>query len=172
MNELTAKQELFVQEYLLDLNASAAARRAGYSPKTAFRMGQENMQKPAIIEAIEKAKVERIEKIKFDTEWVLTRLVLEATADLADLYTAEGSLKPVHEWPEIWRQGLVAGMDVVQLGGDSEAVVTKIKLSDRTKRLEMIGKHVDVQAFKDRLEVDLNASLAERMAAGRKRLGA
>ena len=51
--KLTRKQKFFVKEYLVDLNASAAARRAGYSPKSAFRMGQENMQKPAVLGALQ-----------------------------------------------------------------------------------------------------------------------
>ncbi|MEA1921167.1 MAG: terminase small subunit [Pseudomonadota bacterium] len=52
---LTPKQQRFCEEYLIDLNASDATRRAGYSPKTAFRSGQENMQKHAIKAAIQKA---------------------------------------------------------------------------------------------------------------------
>lgn len=50
---LTPKQQIFIDEYLISLNASEAARKAGYSPKTAFRTGQENLQKPAIQKAIQ-----------------------------------------------------------------------------------------------------------------------
>ena len=57
--ELTDKQAAFVDEYLVDMNATAAARRAGYSEKTARQMGSENKQKPYIAKAIEKAMRER-----------------------------------------------------------------------------------------------------------------
>jgi phage terminase small subunit len=55
MSKLTAKQQLFVDEYLVDLNASAAARRAGYSEKTARAIGIENLTKPAIRAAVDAA---------------------------------------------------------------------------------------------------------------------
>ncbi len=45
-------------------------------------------------------------------DWVLTRLTAEAEADLTDLYAVDGELKPVRDWPLIWRQGLVSGLDV------------------------------------------------------------
>jgi phage terminase small subunit len=68
------------------------------------------------------------------------------------------NLKPIHDWPDIWRKGLVAGVDVEELyegrGESREYVgrVHKVKLSDRIKRIELIGKHVMVQAFKDQID--------------------
>lgn len=59
---LTAKQQRFVEEYLVDLNASAAARRAGYSPKRADAMGHENLRKPDVAAAIAAAKADLSEK--------------------------------------------------------------------------------------------------------------
>lgn len=155
--KLTDKQQAFVDEYLRDLNATQAAIRAGYSKKTAAAVGNENLRKPQIAEAIAKAKAERSERTKVDADWLLNRLAAEADADLADLYNEDGGLKPIHQWPEIWRKGLVAGIDVEQqyeyIDGEKEpcGVVVKVKLSDRVKRLELIGKHVDVQAFKDQI---------------------
>ncbi len=70
--KLTARQTRFVEEYMIDLNASAAARRAGYSMKTAHRQGQENLQKPAIRQAIE-AKQEEIANAPgaVSAEWII-----------------------------------------------------------------------------------------------------
>ena len=87
-------------------------------------------------------------------DWVLMRLAAEATADLADLYE-NGGLKPITDWPLIWRQGLVSGLDVDEtfLGGEKLGQVTKVKLSDRIKRIELIGKHINVQAFAERKEI-------------------
>lgn len=148
---LTAKQERFVEEYLIDLNATQAAIRAGYSEKTAAAVGHENLRKPKIAEAITAAQSERSERTKIDADWVLTRLAAEAEADVSDLYNENGGLKAVHDWPEIWRKGLVAGLDVEELTVEGEVIgrVKKLKLSDRIKRIELIGKHVDVQAFRE-----------------------
>ena len=153
MSKLTAKQHRFIQEYLLDLNATQAAIRAGYSAKTARQVGAENLTKPVIAAAIFEAKADRSERTKVDSDWVLSRLADEADADIADLYNEDGSLKPVHQWPLIWRKGLVAGLDVeeIKAEGQTIGIVRKVKLSDRIKRVELIGKHVDVQAFRDQV---------------------
>ena len=165
-DRLTPKQRAFIQEYLVDLNATQAAIRAGYSEKWAQQMGAENLLKPVIARAIMQSKADRSKRTKIDADWVLERLAQEMEADVSDLYEESGALKPVHKWPLIWRQGLVSGMDVEQQYAMEDGkqvpdgVVTKIKLpADRSiKRLELIGKHVAVQAFKDRL--DLNATIA------------
>ena len=151
---LTAKQSRFVAEYLIDLNATQAAIRSGYSLKTANRIGPELLTKPLVAAAVSAAQSQRAERTKIDADWVLTRLAAEAEADIADLYADDGSLLPVHEWPEIWRKGLVAGIDVEEIREEGVTVgtVRKLKLSDRIKRIELIGKHVNVQAFKDQVE--------------------
>lgn len=118
-SKLTPKQELFVNEYLKDFNATQSAIRAGYSKKisVAEQIGHENLRKPKIAEAVEKAKAERIKKVKIDAEWVLTEAV--------DLYK-----ECRHE-------------------GDR---------AQANKSLDTIGKHVDVQAWKEKLELETNIS--------------
>jgi len=154
--KLTPKQDAFVQEYLKDLNATQAAIRAGYSAKTAGQIGDENLKKPQIAAAIEKAKAERSERTKIDADWLLTRWADEAEADLADIYyPGTGQLRPIHEWPKIWRQGLVGGIKTRQeRTSDDEALaeIVEVKLSDRSNRLKMIGDHIGVQAFKQQIE--------------------
>jgi phage terminase small subunit len=150
---LTDKQRRFVDEYLVDLNATQAAIRAGYSDKTAYSVGHENLSKPEIADALAKAQAERSARTKIDADWILRRLADEADADVADLYDVAGSLKPVHQWPLIWRKGLVAGLDVEEIKeeGRTVGIIRKVKLSDRIKRIELIGKHVEVQAFREQL---------------------
>lgn len=80
---LTPKQQRFVDEYLVDLNASAAARRAGYSVRTANRIATENLSKPVIAAAIAAAKAQRSERTRIDADWVLRTLAEEKAADLA-----------------------------------------------------------------------------------------
>lgn len=156
---LTAKQQRFVAEYLIDLNQTQAAIRAGYSEKTAAEQASRLLTNVKVAEAIQAAMKARSERTQIDADWVLKRLARDATADLADLYTEHGTLKPVHEWPIAWRTGLVAGIETVQErdGEDAEgkpvyATVRKVKLLDRTKLVELIGKHVEVGAFKEKVE--------------------
>ena len=117
-------------------------------------MGAENLSKPLIAEAIAKALAERAERLKIDADWVLTRLVAEAEADLADLFV-DNVIRPIDEWPRIWRQGLVAGLDTREIFAEDQKTsqVFKLRLSDRIRRIELIGKHIGVNAFAERREV-------------------
>jgi phage terminase small subunit len=170
---LTAKQARFVDEYLVDLNATQAAIRAGYAPKRAYAIGHENLKKPEVAEALKERMDKRAEQTQVNAEWVLKRLAQDATADVADLYDENGNLKSVHEWPLAWRTGLVAGIDTVQvgIGTDEEgkpefAIVRKVRLADRAKLLEMIGKHVNIGAFKDKIEHSGSLTLESLIAGG------
>jgi phage terminase small subunit len=71
---LTPKQQRFVDEYLIDLNATQAAIRAGYSEKTARSVGSENLSKPDIAAAIAERQEKRAEKSELSEAWVLDRL--------------------------------------------------------------------------------------------------
>jgi phage terminase small subunit len=156
--KLTPKQQRFIDEYLVDLNGAQAAIRAGYSRRTADRIAHETLRKPAVASAVAERMRARSEKVGADAEWVLRRLVAEAESDLADLYDEVGNLRPPRDWPAIWRTGLVAGVEtfMVPKGQDAEgkpvyAEVRKLKLADRTRIVEMIGKHVRVGAFRDQV---------------------
>ena len=153
MSELTPKRQRFIEEYLVDLNATRAYRAAGYAgdDNVCAVEGHRLLSDPKVGAAIAAAKAERSERTRIDAEWLLTRLAAEATADVNDLYLEDGRIKPVKDWPLIWRQGLVAGLEVETIG-EGAGHLTKVKLSDRIKRLELIGRHIDVQAFKDKIE--------------------
>lgn len=158
--DLTPKQRRFVEEYMIDLNATQAAIRAGYSKNTAEWIGPQLLTKTHVAQEISNLKDQRSERTKIDAAWVLTRLAAQADADMADLYTEGGVLKPVHEWPEVWRKGLVAGVEVTEEyerteDGGRELVgrTKKVKLFDRIKNLELIGKHVNVGAFSEKLQL-------------------
>lgn len=176
---MTPKQEAFVREYLIDLNATKAAIRAGYSARTAEWIGPRLVTQSHVASAIAAARQKRLERTEIDADWVLKRLESEASADLSDLYDKVGNLKPVHEWPKVWRTGLVAGIETVQErdGTDADGVpvyvtVRKVKLADRTKIVELVGKHVGVQAFAERLKVeDVTDRAAQMRQARAKRLG-
>lgn len=152
--KLTPKQARFVEEYLIDLNATQAAIRSGYSAKTAEQQGSRLLSNAKVLRAVTEAQAERSKRLGIDAGWVLERLHSEAVADLADILDEAGVVRPVKEWPLIWRQGLVAGIDVQEdmVEGVKVGQTVKLRLSDRIKRIELIGKHVDVQAFRERVD--------------------
>lgn len=172
---LNAKQQRFVQEYLIDLNATQAAIRAGYSQKTAGQQGFDLLKHPEICKAIDEALQSRSERTKIDADWLLKRMAEEAEADLSDLYDDNGAIKPIKDWPKIWRQGLVAGIEHVEVrdaeGNATGDVIVKVKLSDRVRRLELIGKHVKVNAFQEIVQHKGLDGLADRLARAKKRGG-
>lgn len=155
--DLTANQFRFIQEYAIDLDGPKAAVRAGYSARTASACATRLLKHVKVRAAILKITKTKTKEAGVDAAWLLRRLADEAEADVQDLFGKDGKIKSIEEWPEIWRKGLVAGMDVETLyegkGKDREAVgtVAKVRLSDRVKRLELIGRHVNVQAFRDQL---------------------
>ena len=75
MSSLSHKQQRFVEEYLVDLNATQAAIRAGYSARTANRIASENLSKPVIQQAIQAAMQKRSEQMEITQQWVVEHLV-------------------------------------------------------------------------------------------------
>lgn len=73
--KLTPKQQRFVTEYLKCGNATEAAKHAGYSEKTAFRIGAENLQKPAIARALERAQERRNDRLELEEDFELKKAI-------------------------------------------------------------------------------------------------
>lgn len=151
------KHQAFVREYLIDLNATQAAIRAGYSAKDADVQGPRLLGNAGIAAAIKEALDARATRTQINADYVLNRLVEIDNMDVLDIIDDAMNLKPVHQWPKVWRQYL-SGFDVAEMfegrGDDREMVgiLKKIKWPDKVKNLELLGKHVGVQAFKDRVE--------------------
>lgn len=83
---MTPKQQLFVQEYLIDLNASAAARRAGYSYRNSDKIGSELLGKTGVSEAIKEQMARRSERIEITADRVLQELALIAFGSVSDIF--------------------------------------------------------------------------------------
>ncbi|MEX5410419.1 terminase small subunit [Atlantibacter hermannii] len=156
---LTDKQEMFCREYLIDLNATQAAIRAGYSEKTANEQGAQNLAKLSIQSRISELKAERNDRIDIDADYVLKRLFEIDQMDVLDILTESGDLRPVAQWPKVWRTTL-SGLDVMAMAGDGDtaALLKKIKWPDKVKNLELLGKHISVQAFKEQIEQKVTAT--------------
>lgn len=153
MRKLTNKQKLFVKEYLIDLNATQAAIRAGYSKNTASDIGRELLRKTTVFNEIQKAMDKRSERTNINADYVLNRLVEIDQLDIADILDNTGKVLPIKKWPEPWRKSL-SGIDIVELmSGDIESFVKKIKWPDKLKNLELLGKHVSISAFTEKQEL-------------------
>jgi len=154
MAKLTDKQELFAREFIKDLNATQAVIRAGFSEKSARNQAHRLMTNDDILNRIAELKVERNDRVQVDADYVLRRLVEIDEMDVLDILLANGELKPIAQWPKVWRTTL-SGMDVTEMAGDAAGLLKKIKWPDKVKNLELLGKHVTVQAFKDNVKNEL-----------------
>jgi phage terminase small subunit len=154
-----------------DKTDADCAIAVGYSAASARTTACRLLKKAEIQARITELSGQAAAKSTVDASWVLNRLKEEAEADIADLYDEHGALKPVHQWPKIWRQGLVQGIKTEQLTIDGAAVgtVRDIKLDSRIKRTELLGRHTNVQAFKDQIEVTGTVNLADRLARASQR---
>lgn len=157
---LNPKQEMFCREYLIDLNATQAAIRAGYSAKTATSAAARLLANVNVSNRIAELKAERIEQVQIDAAYVLRRLVEIDQMDVADILRPDMSFKPIPEWPETWRRYIVS-VDLAEMfegAGDERelaGILKKIKWPDKLKNLELLGKHVDVQAFREQVKADV-----------------
>jgi len=139
--KLTPKQRRFVNEYLIDLNATQAAIRAGYSKKTAQQIGAENLSKPVIQAEIQKRQVKLQNKLEITQERVLQELAAIAFANGADFAKVvnTGLLPTVEMIPtdELAPEKLpaIAGIKANQYG-------VEVKLHDKVKALELLGKYL------------------------------
>ncbi|WP_270613154.1 terminase small subunit [Citrobacter freundii] len=172
---LTAMQEAYAQEYTKSPeNQTQAAINAGFSPNTAAVKASVMMRDERIQKRIAELMEERNKRLRVSADYVLLRLVEIDQMDVIDILNDDGTLKPIREWPKIWRTTL-SGFDlsstIMNMDETSiETILKKIKWPDKVKNLELIGKHVDVNAFKERLEVSGTVTIADRMAKARRRV--
>ncbi|MDP0328606.1 terminase small subunit [Glaesserella parasuis] len=132
--KLTDKQQRFVEEYLIDLNATQAAIRAGYSEDTAKEMGYENLTKPHIQKAIQEAQNKRAERVNVTQDDVLRGLLEVIAMSTGKQKITETELSKV--------DGSIVPMDVEKVCFEPHAA---------NKALELLGKHLGM--FKDKVDV-------------------
>ncbi len=184
---LTAMQEAYAQEYTkCPESQTQAAINAGFSPKTASVKASVMMRDERIQKRIAELMEERNKRLRVSADYVLLRLVEIDQMDVIDILNEDGSMKPISNWPKVWRTSLSA-LDIATIKTtqaslqkdngeadlsveDVEHILKKIKWPDKVKNLELIGKHVDVNAFKERLEVSGTVTIADRMAKARLRV--
>lgn len=165
-HDLTPKQQAFVAEYLVDLNATQAAIRAGYSVKTAYSQAHELLKKPEVGEALQAAFAERAERVGLTQDAVVERLMWIAFGDLRDLATwdedgevrvtpsdalddrAAAALKEISQTKRVIPQKGADPIEVRELA---------VKSYDRMKALELLGKHLGM--WREKVDVNVSGGL-------------
>lgn len=166
MAKLRDKQERFVQEYLVDLNETQAAIRAGYSKKTAAAIGYENLRKPHIRAEIEKRKKALQNKLEITQERVLQELAAIGFAKGTDYASVVSGVVLVTDTDQLTEQQKAAIVSIKQTKDGVE-----IKLADKYKALELLAKHLGLLTekvgYEDEIEDDpLTKSIKEEAVDG------
>ena len=143
---MTKRQKLFVEEYLIDLNATQAAIRAGYSPESAYSIGSENLKKPEIRARIEKAMAERSRRTGINQDRVLQELAKIGFANIRDVVdpnTAKVLLDAKEED--------LACIQSIKVKPNEWGIEREVKMYDKKAALVDIGRHLGM--FKDNLAI-------------------
>jgi len=139
--KLTKKQQKFVDEYLIDLNATQSAIRAGYSAKTAGWIGQQLLVKTHISECIRKRRDALSKKTEVSQERIILEMKRLALFDVRNFFRDDGTPIPIKELSDDAAAAIV-GLDVVSIGNSESGIgqVIKYKLPDKNKSLENLAK--------------------------------
>lgn len=172
MAEITAKQKAFVDEYLIDLNATQAAIRAGYSAANADKIGHELLGKTRVAEYLALRMKAREQRTEITQDRVLQEFAKLAFLDPRRFYNEKGGLIPVHELDADVAAAL-SSMEIVQQragmdadGNQAFEDVKKIKFIDKKGALDSVARHLGM--FNDKVQmtganggpVDMNVTLS------------
>ena len=169
---LTARQQRFVEEYLIDLNASQAAVRAGYSAKTAGQFGYQLLQKPSILAAIQEGMDKRAAGTEITAEKVLRELALIGFANMADFMSIDDDGNACVDLANLTREQAAAIQEIVVdeyvdgRGEDAREVKrVRFKLADKKGALVEIGRHLGMFSDGKGTSVNVNVAVASRHVA-------
>lgn len=144
---MTKKQKLFIEEYLIDLNATQAAIRAGYSPETANEQGSRLLANVSIRAQIEQAMAERSRRTGVNADRIVIELAKIAFVNATDVIDPESATVREDAAPE--DTAAIQSVKVKTFGEDG--LEREIKMADKLKALELLGKHLGM--FKDKVEL-------------------
>lgn len=170
---LTDKQEAFCREYIVDLNGTRAAIRAGFSEHTASEQAVRLLKDPNVSAFVQKLMDARSKRVEIKSDDVLGGLKKLSESDLRKLFAPNGTLLPVPEWPDDVAP-CVSSVEVEELFEmvNGERVWTgytkKIKFWDKPKSFELLGKHKKL--FTDRVEHSGEVEISSKLAKARKRV--
>lgn len=161
---LNRRQILFTLEYLQDLNATQAAIRAGYSERTAYSIGQENLKKPEIAAAIQNAMRAREKRTEVTADNVIKELAAVAFARIDEYLTwGPGGLE-LKASGSLTHKQLAAVSEVTETPSRHGKNV-RFKLADKLRALELLGEHLGIFDVSDRSDKTLLEAMHEAMTA-------
>ena len=150
---MTEKQQRFIDEYLIDLNATQAAIRAGYSVKTAKDIGCQNLAKLNIQQAISEKMAERSKRTGVNQDRIVLELAKIAFVNAADVIDSDDATIKAGATAD--DTAAIQSVKVKLIPGKKgEGVEREIRLNDKLKALELLGKHLGM--WNDKLDVNLN----------------
>ena len=149
-NELSCCRELMECGNKTEAYERSTYNSENSSIKTIRRHAMEVFARPRVIAHMIELQEARNERTEISADYVLNRLVEIDKLDPIDIFADDGNLKPISLWPKAWRTSIVS-FDVMT-GPDGESTLTRIKLPDKLKNLEMIGKHNQVNAWNEALD--------------------
>ena len=161
--KLTPKQKLFCKYYLISLNATDAAIKAGYSKKTANRIGTENLSKPVIREYLESQMKKREEKLEITADKVIAEIAKLAFANTTDILEITDHGVVIKDLTKLDTSCISSAEEVFDKEGMRLGV--KIKLHDKTKNLELLGRHLGL--FKDKIEHSFDEKIENWLRGGK-----
>lgn len=150
MAKLTDKQKRFCEEYLIDLNATQAAIRAGYSPESAKSIATENLSKPFLRARIDAAIAERSKRTGVSADRVVRELAKLAFVNATDVIDVDSATIAENASRED-----TACISAVKAKSGEDFIEREIKLCDKTKALELLGKHLGM--FSDNVKLSAEA---------------
>jgi len=150
MAKFTPKEQRFIEEYLVDLNATQAAIRAGYSKNAAGNIGCENLMKPHIAAAIVEEKKKRSERTRITQDMVLEEYAKIGFANIDDYMSWNHSGNELKDSNDLTREQKAAVSEVVYKFS-SEGGEVKVKLHDKKGALDSMMRHLG--GFNDKLEI-------------------
>ncbi len=156
MARLTLKMKRFIEEYLVDLNATQAAIRAGYSPESAYSIGDENLKKPVIKNAIDKALAERSRRTGINQDRILLELAKIAFLNPIDVIDMdEATIRGDANREDT---AAIASVKVKTIPTpDGNIVEREVKTYDKLKALEQIGRHLGM--WKDNINISAEVAV-------------
>lgn len=151
--KLTEKQQRFVDEYLIDLNATQAAIRAGYSVDSARDIGCENLTKPNIQSSIAKAMAERSKRTGVNQDRIVEELAKIAFVNIADVVDTDDCT--VLQNASSDDLACIESVKVKEFPTKDGGIGTEreVKLASKMKALELLGKHLGM--WNDKLDVNI-----------------
>jgi len=161
---LTPKQAAFVREYLVDLNATQAAIRAGYSASSAEVTGSKLLGNPKVRQAVDEAVQRRSERVEVKQDDVLLTLLRILNADIGKAFDADGRLLAMRDIPPDVRLAISA-VETDELYGSEGGKRTeigltrKLKFWSKDKALELAMRHLGL--LKDRVDVKVSMTLED-----------